>query len=368
MILNIKQDHNRFRDIVKGKIRGNFKKYISQGEMIGKREKDYVSIPLPSIEIPHFQYGPKSSGGVGQGEGENGTPLNGNPEEGESNQAGNAPGEHLVEVDISFDELAEIMGEELQLPKIQPRGKKQIRAIKTKYNGIHRVGPDSLRHFKSTFREALKRQIISGSYDPDLPVIVPVKKDMRYRSYKFSERPESNAVIIYMMDVSGSMGDEQKEIVRLETFWIHTWLKSQYKEVDTRFIIHDASAKEVDEETFFRTRESGGTLISSAYTLAQKMIDEEYPTEEWNIYPFHFSDGDNWSGEDTRFCVELMKEKLLPSSNVFCYGQVESKYGSGQFIKDLEKEFTGDDRVITSRIESRDGIYASIKDFLGKGK
>ncbi len=367
MILHIKQDHNRFREIVKGKIKGNFKKYISHGEMIGKRENDFVSIPLPQIEIPHFQYGPKSSGGVGQGEGENGTPLGGDPKEG-AGEAGNAPGEHIVEVDLTFEELAEIMGEELQLPKIQPRGKKQIKAIKTKYSGLHRVGPDSLRHFKSTFREALKRQIISGTYDPDSPIVVPIKKDMRYRSFRFAERPESNAVIIYMMDVSGSMGDEQKEIVRLETFWIHTWLKSQYKEIDTRFIIHDAAAKEVDEETFFRTRESGGTLISSAYTLAQKIVDEEYPISEWNIYPFHFSDGDNWSGEDTRFCIELLKDKILQCANMFCYGQVESKYGSGQFIKDLEKEFSEDDRVITSRIESRDGIYTSIKDFLGKGK
>ena len=95
MILNIKQDHNRFRDIVKGKIKSGFKKYISQGEMIGKRGKDYVSIPLPTIEIPHFQYGPKNSGGVGQGEGENGTPLGGDPEDGDGNgKVGNDPGQH----------------------------------------------------------------------------------------------------------------------------------------------------------------------------------------------------------------------------------------------------------------------------------
>jgi sporulation protein YhbH len=367
MILSIKQDHNRFRDIVKGKIRGNFKKYITQGEMIGKREKEFVSIPLPSIEIPNFRYGPKNSGGVGQGEGDPGQPMDGEPQPG-AGEAGNSPGEHLTEVELTFQELAEILGEELQLPKIQPRGHKQIKSLKTKYSGMNRVGPDSLRHFKSTYKEALKRQIIAGTYDAEDPIIIPVKKDMRYRTFKLSEKPESNAVILYMMDVSGSMGDEQKEIVRLETFWINTWLKSQYKELETRFIIHDAAAKEVDEETFFRTRESGGTLISSAYTLAQKIIEEEYPSSEWNIYPFHFSDGDNWSGEDTRFCVELMKDKILPVANVFCYGQVESKYGSGQFIKDLEKEFTEDERVITSRIDNREAIYGSIKDFLGKGK
>src|ERR1039457_1784349 len=142
MILTIKQDHNRFRDIVKGKIKSNFKKDVSQGEMIGKREKDFVSIPLPSIEIPKFQYGPKSSGGVGQGEGENGTPM-GDPEEGEAGQAGNAPGEHLLEVDISFEELAQIMGEELQLPDIEPRGRRTIKAMRNKYTGRNVVGPES---------------------------------------------------------------------------------------------------------------------------------------------------------------------------------------------------------------------------------
>ena len=115
-----------------------------------------------------------------------------------------------------------------------------------------------------------------------------------------------------MMDVSGSMGDEQKEIVRIERFWIDTWLRSQYKGIETRYIIHDAMAREVDEETFFHTRESGGTLISSAYKLCQKIIETDYPPAEWNIYPFHFSDGDNWSGDDTRLCVELLENKLLP--------------------------------------------------------
>lgn len=364
--MSIKQDHNRFKDIIKGRIKRNFKKYISQGEMIGKREKEYVSIPLPSIEIPRFKYGPKDMGGVGQGEGDNGTPMEGDQDG--PGQAGNAPGEHVLEAEVSMDELAEIMGEEMELPRIEPKGSKQINSIKTKYTGLNTSGPDSLRHFKSTFKEALKRSIISGAYDPENPVIIPIKRDMRYRSYKLAEKPQSNAAIIYMMDVSGSMGDEQKEIVRLETFWIHTWLKAQYKEIETRFIIHDAAAKEVDEETFFKTRESGGTLISSAYNLCQKIIDEHYPASEWNVYPFHFSDGDNWSGEDTKFCLELLKEKTLPGVNVFCYGQVESKYGSGQFIKDLEKEFGEDERVITSRIENKDGVYNSIKDFLGKGK
>ncbi len=363
----IKEDHNRFRDIIKGKVKEEFKKYVTQGEMIGKRENDFVKIPLPSIDIPNFRYGPKQQGGVGQGQGQPGDGV-GEEGEGGQGQAGNNDGEHLLEVELSMDELAEILGEKLELPRIVPKGNKNIDTMKTKYSGLAPVGPEGLRHFKSSYKRALKRYISSGTYDSSDPVIIPIRRDFQYRTFKRIVQPQTKAVVIYMMDVSGSMGDEQKEIVRLESFWINTWLKKHYKGLETRFIIHDAAAKEVDEDTFFRTSESGGTLISSAYRLCQEIIQKDYPINEWNVYPFHFSDGDNWSGEDTRLCVKLLREFFLPNVNVFCYGQVESKYGSGQFLKDLQKDFSGDDRITLSQIEGKDKILDSIKDFLGKGK
>ncbi|MCB0348332.1 MAG: DUF444 family protein [Bdellovibrionales bacterium] len=363
----IEQDHKRFRDIVRGKIRENFKKYITQGEMVGRREKETVKIPIPQIELPKFKYGPKQQGGVGQGDGQPGEEVDGQ-QSGDPTQAGDKPGEHGLEVDISFDELAEILGEELQLPRIEPKGSKQLESTKYKLKGMAPVGPSNLRNYKASYKEALKRYMSTGTYNPDDPVIVPIKKDLRFRSFKQATQPQSNAVVIYIMDVSGSMGGEQKEVVRLETFWIHTWLKHHYKGLQTRFIIHDAAAKEVDEDTFFKTSEAGGTLISSAYNLLKKMIDEEYNPSEWNIYPFHFSDGDNWSAEDTKYCLRLLKEDILEKVNMFGYGQVESKYGSGQFLKDLVKEFPEDDKLITSRVPNREKIPDSIRDFLGKGK
>ncbi len=371
MIYSIKRDHARFRNIVKGKIKQDLKKYITNGELLGRKGKDLVTIPLPQIDIPRFRFGDKEQGGVGQGEGEAGDPVGkGDPQEGPGQgEAGENEGQHELEVDLTLDELAEILGEELQLPKIEPRGHKSIKVVKDKYTGIARVGPDSLKHFKRSFKEALKRQISMGTYDPNNPVIIPNKRDMRYRSWKSVVENQNNAVIIYMMDVSGSMGDEQKEIVRTEAFWIDTWLRSQYKDIETRYIIHDATAKEVDEQTFYRTRESGGTLISSAYKLCEKMIEKDYAPSEWNIYPFHFSDGDNWSGEDTRLCMDILKNAILPVANVFCYGQVESRYGSGQFFKDLKEELKEkNEDVILSKIENKEGILQSIKDFLGKGK
>jgi hypothetical protein len=367
--VKIKQDHRRFQAIVRGKIRDNLKKYISKGEMIGRKGRDKITIPVPHIDLPRFIYGHRDQGGVGQGKGDVGDVLQpGNVQPADGHQAGSDPGEHGMDVDVSFEELAQMLGEALELPKIEPKGSERLSSIRYRYTGVHRVGPESLRHFKRTYKEALKRTLAMGTYNPANPVIVPTREDRRYRTYRIKIEPETNAVIIYMMDVSGSMGDEQKEIVRIESFWIDTWLRSQYKGLETRFIIHDATAKEVDRETFFHTRESGGTMISSAYKLCSEIIAAEYPFSDWNIYPFHFSDGDNWSADDTRLCMDIMKDKILPVCNVFCYGQVESPYGSGQFIKDVRNQFGENDSVLTSEIPNKDAIYKSIKDFLGKGK
>ncbi len=367
MVKKIEKDQARFRQIVRGKVKKNLKKYITRGELIGKKGKDFVSIPIPQIHIPHFRFDPRKAGGVGQGNGEIGTPI-GRGDGEYSGEAGDAPGEHLLEVDISLEELAQMLGEELELPNIQNKGKKNITAQKDKYTGISQSGPESLRHFKRTYKQALKRQIITKTYNPKNPIIIPVREDRRYRSWKVTLEPESNAMIIYMMDVSGSMGDEQKEIVRIESFWVDTWLRYQYKNIETRYIIHDAVAREVDQETFYHTRESGGTIISSAYKLANKIIDENYNPSDWNIYLFHFSDGDNWGEIDTDECVSILENHLLPKVNLFCYGQVESPYGSGQFIRDLDDYFQDEDKVVLSEIADKEEIYESIKDFLGKGR
>ena len=372
--MRIKQDHSRFRQIVRGRIRENLKQYISSGSLVGRQGKEQVTIPLPQIELPRFKFNSQSGGGVGQGDGEPGDSMGkGDPQEGQGGQgeAGEGEGEKSLEVEVTLDELAQILGEELELPRIEPKGEKQVVTEKDKYTGIRPVGPNSLRSFKRTYKEALKRTIALGQYNAKNPVVLPIKHDMRYRSWSTVSSPQSNAVVIYMMDVSGSMGEEQKEIVRIESFWINAWLKSQYEGIETRYIIHDASAKEVDEHTFFHTRESGGTMISSAYKLATQILEADYPSSEWNIYPFHFSDGDNWSVDDTKTCISLLKDTLIPASNQFSYGQVESPYGSGQFIKDLRENFdVGSETcpLICSEIKNKDAIVGSIKEFLGAGR
>jgi uncharacterized protein len=364
MVHKIEKDHQRFRQIVKGKIRDDLRKFLSKGELIGKEGKHLISIPVRSIDLPHFRYGDNSSG-VGAGDGDEGQGV-GQPGSGKG-QGGTQAGQHLMEVDLTLEELAEMLGEELKLPRIEPKGKHTITTIKERYSSLRKVGPQSLRHFKRSYREAMKRQIMLGKYDPKNPIVIPEKRDIRYRSWKEVKSPQSNALILLMMDVSGSMGEEQKELVRLESFWIDTWLRKNYQGIETRYIVHDVSAKEVDKQTFYHLREDGGTKISSAYRTAKQIIDAHYDPSEWNIYLFHFSDGDNSSEADSRDCVKLIREQLLPISNLFGYCQVASAYGSGNFINVLHEHLKKEPKLITSRVNSKDDIYDSIKTFFGKG-
>lgn len=368
MTLPIEQDASRFRKIVRGKIKQNLRKYMSNGEMIGRQGKDLVSIPVPQVDLPRFTWEQRGQGGVGQGEGNPGDPL-GPPQPGDSGDAGNQPGQHILEVELSIDELAQLLGEELELPRIQPKGEGNVESEITRYTDIHRVGPESLRHFKRTYRESLKRQIASGAYDPDRPRVIPVREDKRYRSYEKKPVPEAKAVIIYMMDVSGSMGDREKRLVRMTAFWIDTWLKTNYDRVERRYIVHDASAGEVDEQTFYHLRQSGGTVISSALELCHHVIDNHYNPSSWNIYLFQFSDGDNWHSDNEK-AMQVIGQQLLPAANLYCYGQVDgSRYrgAGGTFIEEFSH--LGEvDNLTLARIPDDDGIYDAIKAFLGKGK
>lgn len=373
MISAIQQDHGRFRQIVKGRIRKDLRRFIAKGEMIGKEGQKYVSIPVHDIDIPTFRFG-DNAGSVGMGQGGEGQSAGGA-------QGGEQPGRHLLEVNVNLDELADMLGEELQLPRIQPKGAHAITTVKDKYTGVRPVGPASLRHFKRTYKSALRRQIALGTYDPDNPVIIPVKDDLRFRSWTEVRKPQSNAVIVYMMDVSGSMGEEQKDLVRLQAFWIDTWLRRNYDGIESRYIVHDVSAKEVDRATFFSVREDGGTRISSALQACRELLDEHYDPAAWNIYLFHFSDGDNSSDADNKLCCDLLRKHLLPVANQFGYVQVKSAYGSGHFYNVLRETFpersgaaagsTADDlaaKVVASRVNDRGEIYESLKALFKAGR
>jgi uncharacterized sporulation protein YeaH/YhbH (DUF444 family) len=367
MSINIGSDVGRFKDIIKGRFKHDLKKFVSSGQLIGQQGRKVVKIPIHSIDLPIFSYGNKDRGGMGMGDGDEGDPMDGKGKPGQG-KAGEDDGEHELSAEFSPEELAKIMMEYLELPLLEDKGKGKVNSEKNKYNKIGLQGPESLRHNRKTYKEALKRQISSGNYNPDNPTIIPIKEDRRYKSYSTKEAPDTNTVVMYMMDCSGSMGAEEKHIVEAEVFWIDLLLKASYKDIESIFIVHDTKAKEVSREDFFKISSGGGTRISSAYKLCSELIEKQYPFSDWNVYPFHFSDGDNFGQGDNNECADLLTEKIFPNCNVFSYGQVKSQGGSGDFIDYLGAKFADNEKITTSQIDHADDIMKSIKTFFEKGK
>lgn len=351
----IERDRDRFREIVRGKIKQDLKKYMSQEgiDVFGKEGRHKITVPIPHIELPRFKYG-KKGGGVGEG--------NGKDPGGE--KAGDQSAENPLEVEVTLDEMAQLLSEELELPRIEPKGKSQITTDSKKYRSIRQTGPESLRHFKKTYLEALKRSIMCGEYDPDDPKICPIKEDKRYRASKPITLPQNQAVILYMMDVSGSMGHHEKEMARLTSFWIDLWLRSQYKDkLATRYIIHNYEAREVDQHTFYHTQEGGGTRIASAYELGAQIIKKEYDPNDWNIYIFQYSDGDDWAGASVA-ATNIIAD-LLPGLNQVSYCQVREQ---GDFKAVLQKRFGSEQKVVITTAFQKDQILSAIKEFFKKGQ
>jgi uncharacterized sporulation protein YeaH/YhbH (DUF444 family) len=152
-----------------------------------------------------------------------------------------------------------------------------------------------------------------------IPFLDPV--DLRFRGRVKTPVPTSKAVMFCLMDVSGSMDEERKGLAKQFFILLYLFLTRHYEKIDIVFIRHHTQAQEVDEDTFFHATESGGTVVSSALELMQKILEERYPAAEWNIYGAQASDGDNFSNDSGR-CRDLLSDVLLPLCRYFAYVQV----------------------------------------------
>lgn len=188
---------------------------------------------------------------------------------------------------------------------------------------------EALRKAEGHFNEAI--QLLQ---DPDFgtteievkPFPVFHQEDLRFRNIKENIAYESNAVVLAMMDTSGSMSQMKKYLARSFFFWLVEFLRKLYKKVEIRFIAQTTESKLVDEDTFFHKGESGGTYCFTAYELAGHLVDTEYPTNRWNVYPFHFSDGEDFNPHRT---VEEVKKLLAKGVNMLGYGEIRTGGFSG---------------------------------------
>ncbi len=358
------KDVDRYRDIMRGRARKELLKFKDPSEFIGKRGDKLVSIPIPGITLPRFVRGTNKSGsaGVGQGDGDSGTPIGGGNQPGSGKGAGQDPGKHIREelFPMSRAEIGKILKEGLGLPNLQPKGEENLKKEGIKWNTICRVGSEL--DLKESLKNAMIRTAKERGESFNLEDVVIEEQDKIFRSWKILEKPECNLAILYMMDVSGSMTDAQKEEVRKISWYLSTIIQLQFGEARANlrnevfsdndfgegvreiFIIHDATATEVSEEEYYSTRESGGTKISSAYSLGDNIVQNRYPPRTWNVYMFHFSDGDNW-GEDNSACTSIIN-RLKPEINLFGYVQVESPYGSGDWGSILMDAYGSNDKTV----------------------
>jgi sporulation protein YhbH len=318
------QDQLRHEHKVREAIKQNLPDLITEESIVVSSDKQVVKVPIRSLDEYHFRYNYQKSKHVGQGAGDSqvGDVLGVDPApansagSGKGEGAGDQSGDDIYETEIRLDALEEILFEDLELPNMTRKDQDDIRITDIRFNDIRNKGMMSNLDKKRTILENLRRNALNRT--PGIGGIAPV--DLRYKTWETIEKPESSAVIIAMMDVSGSMGSFEKYCARSFYFWVVRFLRSKYERVEIVFIAHHTEAKEVTEEEFFHRGESGGTICSSAYRKALDIIEERYPPSRHNLYPFHFSDGDNLSSDNDR-CLKLLEE-LLQISNMFGYSEV----------------------------------------------
>ncbi|MBR9900712.1 MAG: YeaH/YhbH family protein [Rhodospirillales bacterium] len=294
-------------------------------------------------------------------------PQGGDSGSGGSQASPDGEGEDEFQFTLTRDEFLDIFFEDLELPDLLKKSLKQTTAFRNARAGFSVEGTPSNLSLVRTMRNSLARRIglrrpktaevreleekisalqakaekrpngkLTKADDETLhtlladleeakrrmkaiPFIDPI--DTRYNQFQQIPDPNTQAVMFCLMDVSGSMSEQMKELAKRFFMLLHLFLHRKYEHVDVVFIRHTSRAAEVDEETFFYSRETGGTIVSTALEEMKKVLADRYPTDQWNIYAAQASDGDNYSNDGAK-CTALLAEDLLPKCQYYAYIEI----------------------------------------------
>jgi sporulation protein YhbH len=416
------KDAARHREKVRESLQKNIADIISDASIITRKKGQIVKVPIRGLKSYRFIYKQESSGGtgIGQGEGQEGDIIARQPiDEGPPGKAGDQPGIDFLETEIDIEELIEMMLKDLGLPNLKQKALTEMAVPRGwRLESIEKKGIISRLDKKRTLKEAVKRTasfvaelmkrigkpekvcelaLISAKGDliraekilqegnlPEedeggLPLF---SEDLRFRTIERDQEYQSNAVVLAMMDVSGSMGTVKKYLARSFFFWLVEFLRQIYNHVQIRFIAHTTEARLVDENEFFHKGESGGTYCHSAYDLAGHLIETEYNPDRWNVYPFHFSDGEDFEPGKT---VASAKRLLRMGVNMLGYGEIQTdQYSSSSLMDSFERELdlerqddrTDDFEVFAGKdsatpflgviLRDKSHVYLTLREFLRK--
>ena len=402
------KDAARHRYKVRESIRKNIADIISDTSIITRRKGRIVKVPIRGLKSYRFIYKREESGGtgLGQGEGEKGDVIGRQTTDDDSpGQAGDQPGVDYLETEVDIEEIIKIMIEDLGLPHLKDKAFSETAVPKGwQLENIEKTGLMVHLDKKRTMKEAIRRTaafvgelmrrtgqteeacrkalavahgdlivaekiLLEGNFHEETDTSVMLfNEDLRYRILQSDVEYESNAVVLAMMDVSGSMGTMKKYLARSFFFWLVEFLRRLYNNVRIRFIAHTTEAKLVDEQDFFHKGESGGTFCHSAYDLAIRLVETEYSPSRWNVYPFHFSDGEDFDPEKT---VASAKRLMELGVNMLGYGEIQAdQYAASHLMKAFKKELNLHDlsyerksfEVLAGRAESLPFIGVVLKD------
>lgn len=362
-------DQKRHEEKVKETVKENMSDLITDDSIIMSDGKKTIKIPMRSLDQYRFQYNYDNSQHVGQGKGNskvgdkvaNGSPQKSDEQgNGKGPGAGEEAGEDYFEAEVDVEQLQDLLFAELELPNLEKEKKKGfIMDQSFEFTDIRKKGIMGNIDKKRTILESMKRNHRQNTANNGIHI---QEDDLRFKTWEEKEKPDTNAVIIAMMDTSGSMGIWEKYMSRTFFFWAVRFLRKKYKNVDIRFLAHHTEAKEVTEDEFFTKGESGGTICSSVYRLANEIIDNEYPPNEYNIYTFHFSDGDNLTSDNKR-CEKLVNA-LIEKSSLVGYGEV-NQYNRHSTLMPVYKNITNQ-KCRISVMKSKDDILKTLKTFFTK--
>ncbi|MCA0758734.1 sporulation protein YhbH [Paenibacillus sp. N4] len=382
-------DQQRHSRRIKEAIKNNLSDLVSEESIITSQGGRILKVPIRGMDEPRFRYDYSGKKQVGQGAG--GTKVgdvvgqaapDGQKGSEERGQAGDQPGVDYYEAEITVDELAELIFEDLQLPRLKPKSEADLTVDDIRFNDIRRKGMMGNIDKRRTLMEAMKRRALSGPggagpsdaaaaygqparYEGESEHPYPsliTNEDLRFKTWEDIRKPQSAALVLAMMDTSGSMGTFEKYLARSFYFWMVRFLRTKYEQVQVCFLAHDTEAKQVDEQAFFTKGESGGTRCSSVYRLALELLETQYPSQYYNAYAFHFSDGDNLDSDN--IVTTNLVRGLLDKVNMLGYGEIR-RQGHGGRLWDAMSAVPHE-AFIRSVLREKGDVYRTLKDFFGE--
>lgn len=344
-------DRSRHKRKIEKAIRDGVTDIIADESIIGQDGKKRIKIPVRGIKEWQFVYG-ENEGNKQVGSAP-GTPVQqgqvvkkGQQQQGQGSKPGNDKGEETYEVEITLEELSEYLFESLKLPDLEKKKFKSLLQEKPKRHGTRPHGIRPRLDKKESAIQRLKRKAAAKrageiEIDEEGNESFPFHdNDLRYHFIKERPKEATNAVIFFMMDVSGSMTTNIKFIARSFFFLLYQFLRHKYEKIEIVFISHTTEAEVVDEEKFFKRVASGGTHISSAPFLALDLINDRYHPSSWNIYAFHCTDGDNWEEDNDKALAAFIE--LRDMCQMLSYTEIV-----------LESERPSWDKTTSSKLWSR---------------